>query len=101
MAAGHGGGYRGRVGWGEARPIVGGGSANVSGKRWVRERGFDAGQAFGERLFGSGCGPSSAIAELTLTAIKRSVALTILGLTGRQLCHMQRSLDPLVYVRVP
>lgn len=56
MAAGKGGGYLGRAGWGEARPMVRCGPVGVSGKRRLRERGFDAEQAFGEQLFGSGSG---------------------------------------------
>jgi hypothetical protein len=52
MAAGQGGGYRGLAGWGEARPMVSGGPVGVSGKRWVREWGFEAGQALT-----NGCAP--------------------------------------------
>lgn len=45
MAAGKGGGYRGRVGWGVARPIVRRGLVGVSGKRRARGWGFETGQA--------------------------------------------------------
>lgn len=45
MAAGQGGGCRGLAAWCEARPIVEGGTAGVSGKRWVREWGFAAGRS--------------------------------------------------------
>ena len=53
MAAGQGDGYRGLAGSVEARPMVSGGPVGVAVKRRLRERGFEAGQAFGERLFGS------------------------------------------------
>lgn len=68
MAAGKGGGYRGRVGWRVARPIVRRGLVGVSGKRRARGWGFDAGQAFGERLFGSVSGQSTSIVGFTVMA---------------------------------
>lgn len=49
MAAGQGGGYRGRAWWEEARHIVRGGPVGVAGKRRVRWRGFEAGHALGKR----------------------------------------------------
>lgn len=47
MAAGQGGGYRGRAGWVQARHIVKGGPAGVSGKRWVKQRGIGVGLTVG------------------------------------------------------
>lgn len=45
MASEQGGGYWGRAGWGEARPMVRGSPFGVSGKRGARGRGFEAGEA--------------------------------------------------------
>lgn len=47
FAAGQGGGNQGLAAWGEARPMVRGSPVGVSGKRWVREWGFEAGHAVG------------------------------------------------------
>lgn len=56
--------------------MVRGGPVGVSGKRRLRERGFDAGQALGERLFGSGCCLLAPPIELTLTGIKQPLELS-------------------------
>jgi len=52
MAAGQGGGYWGRAGRREARPMVRVSPVGVSGKRGARGRGFEAGQALT-----NGCAP--------------------------------------------
>lgn len=57
MAAGQGGGYQGLAAWGEARPMVRGSPVGVSVKRRLRERGFEAGHAFGKNLLRSACRP--------------------------------------------
>ena len=46
--------------------MVRGSLGGVSGKRRLRGRGFEAGPAFGDRLFGSGCGLSAPALELTV-----------------------------------
>lgn len=54
--------------------MVRGDPVEVAVKRRLRERGFDAGQAFGERLFGSGSGRLSRAAEGLITAADRAFA---------------------------
>lgn len=48
--------------------MVRGGPVGVAVKRRLRERGFEAGQALGERLFGSVCSPWSVAAVCPLSA---------------------------------
>ena len=56
--------------------MVRGGPVGVAVKRRLRERGFDAGQALGERLFSSGCCLSALPIELTLTGIEQPLELS-------------------------
>ena len=52
--------------------MVRGGPVGVAVKRRLRERGFEAGQALGERLFGSGCRCSIERSEGPLVLGQRS-----------------------------
>ena len=56
--------------------MVRGGPVGVAVKRRLRERGFDAGQAFGERLFGSGCCQWPSVGDSAVTGTKLTFAAT-------------------------
>ena len=65
--------------------MVRGGPVGVAVKRRLRERGFEAGQALGERLFGSGCGPPAPALELTVLDILQSFGQAPSGATTGRL----------------